>query len=92
MKKIFLTAEWRKLAIANYSVDPDILTPYLPYKTELDYWKDKCYVSLVGFMFRNIRLRGIRIPFHTNFPEINPWSKLITQSKATSRLKEWARF
>jgi uncharacterized protein len=71
MKKIFLTAEWRKLAIANYSVDPDILTPYLPYKTELDYWKDKCYVSLVGFRFINTKLKGINIPFHRNFEEIN---------------------
>ncbi len=30
MKKTFLTAEWRKLAMANYSIDADILKPYLP--------------------------------------------------------------
>jgi uncharacterized protein len=71
MKRTFLTAEWRKLAIANYSIDPDILAPYLPYKTELDYWKNKCYISLVGFRFINTKLRGIKIPFHRNFEEIN---------------------
>ena len=71
MKRKFLTAEWRKLAIANYSVDPDILLPYLPFKTELDYWKDKCYVSLVGFRFINTKLKGINIPFHRSFEEIN---------------------
>lgn len=67
----FLTAEWRKLALANYVVHPDVLLPYLPYKTELDIWQGKCYVSLVGFMFANTRLLGVPIPFHTNFEEVN---------------------
>jgi uncharacterized protein YqjF (DUF2071 family) len=69
--KNFLTAEWRKLAIANYAVDPKLLTPYLPTRTELDCWQDTCYVSLVGFRFCNTRLKGIRIPFHSNFEEVN---------------------
>jgi uncharacterized protein YqjF (DUF2071 family) len=71
MSNIFLTAEWRKLAIVNYDVDPALLVPYLPYKTELDLWNGTCYVSLVGFMFLNTKLKGIRIPFHTNFEEVN---------------------
>jgi uncharacterized protein YqjF (DUF2071 family) len=71
MRKTFLTAEWRKLAIANYSVDPDLLIPYLPYKTELDFWKNKCYVSLVGFRFIKTKLKGLSIPFHNDFEEIN---------------------
>jgi len=32
----FLTAEWRKLAFANYPVDPAVLQPCLPFGTELD--------------------------------------------------------
>jgi uncharacterized protein YqjF (DUF2071 family) len=28
-------------------------------------------VSLVGFMFLKTKLRGITIPFHSNFPEVN---------------------
>jgi uncharacterized protein len=71
MRSTFLTAEWRKLAIINYSIDPLLLKSYLPYKTELDFWKDKCYVSLVGFRFINTKLKGISIPFHTDFEEIN---------------------
>jgi uncharacterized protein len=71
MRKTFLTAEWRKLVIVNYSIDPAILAPYIPYKTELDYWKDKCYVSLVGFRFINTKLKGLFIPFHSDFEEIN---------------------
>lgn len=73
----FLTAEWRKLAMANYVVDPALLLPYVPLKTELDFWtqpgdsRKRCYVTLVGFMFLNIRLKGIKIPLHVNFEEIN---------------------
>lgn len=71
MARAFLTAEWRKLAMANYIVDPALLQRYLPYKTELDLWNNACYVSLVGFMFINTRLLGFRIPFHSTFEEVN---------------------
>ena len=67
----FLTAEWRKLALANYQVDPDILKPYVPKGTQLDFWNDRCYLSLVGFMFINTKLLGLKIPFHVNFEEVN---------------------
>ncbi|WP_375562316.1 YqjF family protein [Bernardetia sp. OM2101] len=67
----FLKAEWRKLAIANYEIDPKLLLPYLPFGTKLDLWKGKCYVSLIGFMFKDVKLLGFRIPFHTEFEEVN---------------------
>src|SRR5690606_32219377 len=67
----FLKAEWRKLAIANYVIDKEVLTKYVPSGTELDLWEGKCYVSLVGFMFKNTKLLGIKIPFHVNFEEVN---------------------
>jgi uncharacterized protein YqjF (DUF2071 family) len=70
-KNIFLTAEWRKLAFANYTIDPEILKPYLPAGTTLDLWNNKCYVSLVGFMFINTKLKGFHIPFHIDFEEVN---------------------
>lgn len=71
MGKTFLTAEWRKLVMANYAIDEAILKPYLPHKTELDLWNNTCYVSLVGFMFQNAKLKGLRLPFHSNFEEVN---------------------
>ena len=67
----FLKAEWRKLAIINYEVNPDLLTKYLPKGTELDFYNGRCYVSLVGFMFLNTKLLGLPIPFHRNFEEVN---------------------
>src|SRR5690606_7641315 len=67
----FLKAEWNNLAIINYEIHPDILKPYIPNGTELDYWNGKCYISLVGFMFENVMLLGMKIPFHTRFEEVN---------------------
>lgn len=71
MSKVFLTAEWRKLIMANYIVDPALLIPYLPKGIELDYWQGYCYVSLVGFLFDKVKVKGIPIPFHTRFEEVN---------------------
>jgi len=67
----FLKAAWRKLALANYIIDKKLLETHLPTGTELDLWNGNCYVSLVGFMFVNTKLLGLKIPFHTNFEEVN---------------------
>lgn len=71
MKMTSISAEWRKLLLVNYQVDPKILEPYLPYQTQIAFWDDVCYVSLVGFLFLKVKLAGIPIPFHRNFVEIN---------------------
>lgn len=67
----FLTAKWRNLIMANYEVNPEILKKYLPYQTELDTWNGIHYVSLVGFMFLDTKILGIKVPFHVNFEEVN---------------------
>jgi len=70
-KSTFLRAEWRNLIFANYEIDPKILEKYLPFGTELDLWQGKCFVSMVGFDFRETAVLGIKFPFHTNFEEVN---------------------
>ena len=67
----FLTARWQDLIVANYEVDPAVLTGRVPRGTELDLQDGKCFVSLVGFMFLETRVLGIPIPFHINFEEVN---------------------
>ncbi len=71
MSAPFLTAQWRRLVMINYRLDPDILKPFLPAHTELDIWNGTCYASLVGFRFLHTRLKGWRIPGHEHFEEIN---------------------
>lgn len=67
----FLKAEWRKLLMVNYKINPNLLEAYVPFGTQLDLYKGECYVSLIGFMFLNTRLLGIKVPFHTDFEEVN---------------------
>lgn len=71
MSKTFLTAEWRKLVMANYAVPEGLLAPYPPRGTEFDFYDGRCYVSLVGFLFQKTRLKGLRVPFHVEFEEVN---------------------
>lgn len=55
----------------NYVVDPAVLQPLVPAGTELDFWRDRAYVSIVGFQFLNTRVRGVAIPLHRHFEEVN---------------------
>jgi uncharacterized protein len=71
MPRTFLTAEWRKLIMAQYAVDPATLAHCLPPGVELDLFQGRCYVSLVGFLFDRVRVKGLAIPFHTRFEEVN---------------------
>lgn len=57
--------------MANYEVAPELLEKRLPKGVSLDFHEDKCFVSLVGFMFLDTRVLGIPIPFHINFEEVN---------------------
>ena len=67
----FLTAAWRKLIMAQYEVAPEILLPQLPPGLELDLYHDRCFVSLIGFLFDRVRIVGLPVPFHTHFEEVN---------------------
>jgi len=69
--KVFLSAEWRYLAMLNYEIDPAVLASFVLACTELDFWNGKTLISLVGFLFQNARVGGIPIPFHRNFEEVN---------------------
>ena len=66
-----LTCEWRKLAFANYIVPPEIVEKLLPAYTKLDYFNGNCFVSLVGFQFKNVEIADVKVPFHSDFEEIN---------------------
>jgi uncharacterized protein YqjF (DUF2071 family) len=55
----------------NYVVPPEILAPLVPAGTELDVWEGKTFVSMVGFLFLDTRVRGLAIPGHRNFEEVN---------------------
>jgi Uncharacterized conserved protein (COG2071) len=48
MRRPFLTAQWRHLAMLNGEVEPDLLTALVPPGTVLDLHAGRCLVSVVG--------------------------------------------
>ena len=70
-RPVFLKARWQNLLMINFEVDPKILLPHLPAYTELDSFNNKTLVSVVGFMFNDTNVFGLRWPYHTNFEEVN---------------------
>jgi hypothetical protein len=70
MKK-FLTAKWLDLVMANYAINRNLLADLVPKGTELDFFEGETYVSLVAFKFVDTAVLGFKIPFHTNFEEVN---------------------
>ena len=67
----FLSARWEYLAMFNYEVDEAVLQPHLPPYTVLDLFNGKAIVSVVGFMFNNTSVMGIKWPGFVNFEEVN---------------------
>ncbi len=71
MTRAFLTAQWRHLLMINYAVDPALLRPRVPRGVELDSWLGITYLSLVGFLFQDVKVMGLSVPFHRDFEEVN---------------------
>jgi len=68
---IFLTAEWRDIAVVTYSIEASLLQPYLPPGLRIDRWQGQTLVSLVGFRFLKTQVLGVPVPFWGSFPEVN---------------------
>lgn len=71
MNSVFLTARWHRLLMLNFPIDPKELEKYTPRGTEIDAWEGTTYISLVAFRFLGTKIKGVAVPFHTDFEEIN---------------------
>jgi uncharacterized protein YqjF (DUF2071 family) len=69
--RTFLTAEWHHLLGVTYPADEAQLAKHLPRGAQIDELEGSPRVSLVAFGFRHTRVRGLAIPGHITFPEIN---------------------
>lgn len=67
----FLTARWHDLVLLNYEVPAALLEPLVPAGTSLDAHDGRLFASVVGFRFLDTRIKGIPIPFHRAFEEVN---------------------
>lgn len=71
LRRPFLTAEWRHLAMLNYEVPAELVAPYVPRGTEIDFHYGRTYASIVGFRFLATRVLGVPAPGHRDFDEVN---------------------
>jgi uncharacterized protein YqjF (DUF2071 family) len=55
----------------NYDLDPALVRPLVPAGLDLDSWRGRAFVSLVGFQFLDTRVRGRVYPGHRDFDEVN---------------------
>jgi uncharacterized protein YqjF (DUF2071 family) len=67
----FLTAQWLNVLALTWAVDEALLEPHLPRGAQIDMLEGAPRVSVVAFHFRRTRVRGVPIPLHVNFGEIN---------------------
>jgi uncharacterized protein len=68
----FLSARWHDLVAFNWRVAPELLAPYVPPGTELDFHEGETFVSLVAFTFANTKFLGL-VPTYPvpTFQEVN---------------------
>ncbi|MDH5675496.1 MAG: DUF2071 domain-containing protein [Myxococcales bacterium] len=86
----FLTARWLHLLMLNYEVAPALLRAHVPAGTELDCFEGRCLVSMVGFQFLETRVRGLAVPFHRDFEEVN--LRLYVRREAGGELRRGVVF
>jgi predicted DCC family thiol-disulfide oxidoreductase YuxK/uncharacterized protein YqjF (DUF2071 family) len=70
-KRVFLSSQWLNLVMINYEVPRALLEPYVPAGTELDGFEGTVLCSLVGFLFANAFVKGMRMPSFSDFEEVN---------------------
>jgi uncharacterized protein YqjF (DUF2071 family) len=71
----FLRARWHDLALVTWRIPADLLRARLAAGLEPDRLPgdgpDAAYVSFVAFRFLDTHVKGIAVPLHTDFPEVN---------------------
>jgi uncharacterized protein YqjF (DUF2071 family) len=55
----------------NFPVPVEAIATIAPMGTEPDMHDRQAYISVIGFRFHAVRLYGLAVPGHTDFPEIN---------------------
>ena len=67
-----MAQDWRRLTFLHWAVDPAIVAPLLPPRTQPDVLDGVTYVGLIPFQMRRAAVgRGPRIPWFGDFAETN---------------------
>lgn len=69
--KQFLSSIWKHTLILTWEIEPELLIEHLPHKIGLYTQNNKALLSLVVYHYENTKVKGIKMPFHVSFPEID---------------------
>lgn len=70
-RPVLLTTRLAYLVYLNYRVDPALLENHVPSGTSLDLRDGEAILCVVGLLCLDLKLRGVRVPFHQNFEELH---------------------
>lgn len=68
---VFLKATWQNLIQIVYSAPIEAVQAYLPDGLIPQIFEGKAHIILSALEFRQTKVKGLKIPFHVHFPEIN---------------------
>ncbi|SOC81365.1 hypothetical protein SAMN06296241_2940 [Salinimicrobium sediminis] len=69
--KLSISSEFRKVALLNYIVPPEVVEKYLPKYTKPDLFNGNCYISLVGFQVKKLKVNDLKVPMIKDLDEID---------------------
>ena len=69
--KGFISGELRHVAMLNFEIEPEALSPHVPRCTELDSWQGKTFVSMVGSLFVRPRVFGFPLMLQRRFAKVD---------------------
>lgn len=69
--KLSISSEFRKVALLNYIVPPEVVEKYLPKYTKPDFYNGNCFISLVGFQVKKLKVSDVKVPLIKDFDEID---------------------
>lgn len=55
----------------SWAVEPRVVRTLVPRGTVLDHYEGLCLLSLVGLLLVDVRVRGVAVPGHTTFEQLN---------------------
>lgn len=69
--KLFLSSNWKNSFIMTWAIEPELLIEHVPHKIGIYTQNDKAYISLFVYNYENTKVRGIKMPFHVSFTELD---------------------
>lgn len=63
-------ATWYDFVVINFDIDPRIVEKHLPEGLQVDLYNEHTFVTLVAFVCRDMQIKRMRIPFHSNYQQL----------------------